>query len=126
LYAEKISVDEMRARKKAIFAQLADSIRALDKRFGGRSGYDEWIEDGLNNAHLASVATYYDCVPGFERLLSIHNGNLPEFYGAVRELTKKTRAERHALLCTTPEVEEPEGEPSSAPLGPRSSGNSLQ
>jgi predicted aminopeptidase len=105
LYAEKMPVDEMRARKKAIFAQLADSIRALDKKFGGRSGYDEWIEEGLNNAHLASVATYYDCVPGFERLLALHNGNLPDFYRAVRDLAKKPRKERHELLCTTPEPE---------------------
>jgi predicted aminopeptidase len=106
LYAEKIPEDEMRARKQEIFAQLADGIRALDKKFGGRSGYDEWIEAGLNNAHLASVATYYDCVPGFERLLAIHNGNLPAFYGAVRDLTKKPRKERHDLLCTTPEPDD--------------------
>jgi predicted aminopeptidase len=107
LYAEKVPADEMRKRKQAIFAQLADDIRALDKKFGGRSGYDEWIEDGLNNAHLASIATYYDCVPGFERLLALHNGNLPAFYRAVRDLTKKPRKERHDLLCTTPEPDEP-------------------
>jgi predicted aminopeptidase len=105
LYAEKIPADEMRARKKATFAQLADGIHALDKKLGGHSGYDEWVEEGLNNAHLASVATYYDCVPGFERLLALHNGNLPAFYGAVRELTKKPRKERHDLLCMTPELD---------------------
>jgi len=106
LYDEKIPADEMRTRKQAIFAKLADDIRALDKKFGGRSGYSEWIDAGLNNAHLASVATYYDCVPGFERLLALHNGNLPQFYGAVRDLTRKPRKERHALLCTTPEPEQ--------------------
>jgi predicted aminopeptidase len=109
LYAEKIPADEMRTRKQAIFAKLADDIRALDAKFGGRSGYSEWIDAGLNNAHLASVATYYDCVPGFERLLALHNGNLPRFYGAVRDLAKKPRKERHALLCTTPEPEQTPG-----------------
>jgi predicted aminopeptidase len=111
LYAEKIPADAMRRRKQAIFAQLAAAIRALDKKLGGRSGYDEWIDEGLNNAHLASIATYYDCVPGFERLLALHNGNLPAFYRAVRDLTKKPRKERHDLLCTTPEPDEP-GPPS--------------
>jgi predicted aminopeptidase len=46
-------------------------------------------------------------VPGFERLLALHNGNLPAFYGAVRDLTKKPRAERHALLCTSPPEQTP-------------------
>jgi predicted aminopeptidase len=66
---------------------------------GVRSGYSDWIAGGLNNAHLASVATYYDCVPGFERLLGIDGGDLPRFYSAVRELARKPRAERHAQLC---------------------------
>jgi predicted aminopeptidase len=101
LYAEKIPADLMRERKQAAFASLAQDIHALEQRFGARSGYSDWIEEGLNNAHLASVATYYDCVPGFERLLALHNGNLPAFYGAARDLAGKPRAERHALLCTT-------------------------
>jgi predicted aminopeptidase len=116
LYAEKIPADDMRQRKQATLAALASEIRALDKKFGGRSGYDEWLDEGLNNAHLASVATYYNCVPGFERLLALHNGNLPQFYSAVRDLTRKPRAERHALLCTTPEPEKAEPP---EPAGPR-------
>jgi predicted aminopeptidase len=102
LYAEKIPVDTMRERKQALFADLARDIRALDTKFGGRSGYNDWIEKGLNNAHLASIATYYDCVPGFARLLAVQNGNLPQFYSAVRDLARKPREERHKVLCTTP------------------------
>jgi predicted aminopeptidase len=63
----------------------------------------------LNNAYLASIATYYDCVPGFERLLASKNGDLPKFYDAVRELTRKSHAERHQLLCQTPVSEESDG-----------------
>jgi predicted aminopeptidase len=104
LYAEQIPMDVMRERKRAVFATLANEIHELDTRFGGHSGYNEWIEQGLNNAHLASVATYYDCVPGFERLLALHNGNLPQFYAAVRELSRKPRADRHAQLCVSQPV----------------------
>jgi predicted aminopeptidase len=45
------------------------------------------------------VATYYDCVPGFKRLLAAGDGDLPRFYAAVRALAAKPRAERHAELC---------------------------
>ncbi len=103
LYAQKMPVQEMRERKRAQFAKLADEIHTLEQRFGRRSGYSEWVDQGLNNAHLASVATYYDCVPGFERLLTLQNGNLLQFYSAVRDLSRKPRNERHALLCTTPQ-----------------------
>jgi predicted aminopeptidase len=101
LYDEKIPVDEMRARKQAELDTLTKEVRVLDAGFGVRSGYNEWIERGLNNAHLVSVATYYDCVPGFGRLLAVHNGNLQQFYATVRELARKPRNERHRQLCTT-------------------------
>src|SRR5262249_28454123 len=89
LYSQKIPEETMRERKKAIFASLDSDLRDLQKRLGARSAYSDWAEEGLNNAHLASVATYYDCVPGFERLLSQHGGDLPAFYAAVRDLAHK-------------------------------------
>ena len=63
--------------------------------------YDAWIAQGLNNAQLASIATYYDCVPGFRRMLAAQDNDLPRFYVAVRELSKLPRARRHAQLCGT-------------------------
>lgn len=99
LYAQKLPVETMRERKKEVFGTLENEIGDLERQLGTRTGYREWIADGLNNAHLASVATYYDCVPGFERLLSAQGGDLSQFYGAVRRLAKLPRAERHAQLC---------------------------
>jgi predicted aminopeptidase len=99
LYASKLPEDAMRARKHDEFTALAEDIRALEHRDGASSGYEEWIGEGLNNAHLASVATYFDCVPGFERLLAREDGDLPRFYAAVRELAKQPQAERHRELC---------------------------
>jgi predicted aminopeptidase len=101
LYRTRLAPDAMRARKAEIFKTLDEQIADLEKRLGVRSSYRK-TEKGLNNAYLASIATYYDCVPGFERLLASKDGNLPKFYDAVRELTKKTREERHELLCQTP------------------------
>ena len=71
----------------------------------GRMGPDmrrsnHWFEEAqLNNAHLASVATYFDCVPGFEHELDSAGANLEAFYRRVRELAKLDQARRDALLC---------------------------
>jgi predicted aminopeptidase len=99
LYDETLSPEVMRERKRAEFARLDGELAELEKRLGIRSAYRDWAPQGLNNAHLASLATYYDCVPGFERLLAKLDGDLPKFYAAVRELARRPRAERHAQLC---------------------------
>jgi predicted aminopeptidase len=100
LYESGAPVAELRERKRQLLAELAADIRALERRQGVHYPvYDEWIAAGLNNAQLAAVATYYDCVPGFKRLLATENDDLARFYAAVRELAKQPRDERHALLC---------------------------
>ena len=99
LYASKLPPEVMRARKREEFEALAQDIRDLARRQGVPSGYEEWISAGLNNAQLASVATYFDCVPGFERLLARQDGDLPRFYAAVRALAREPRAQRHRELC---------------------------
>jgi len=101
LYAQHIPKDEMRARKAASFQELGSEIQAQERRDASHfTLYDEWIAAGLNNAHLASIATYYDCVPGFRRLLRQQDDDLPRFYAAVRELARQPRVARHAQLCS--------------------------
>jgi len=107
LYSQKLEPAVTRERKREIFATLDSQMADLEKRLGLRSSYRDLAPNGLNNAYLASIATYYDCVPGFERLLAKQDGDLPKFYAAVRELTRKPRAERHQLLCQTPVSETP-------------------
>jgi len=99
LYATKLPPEKMRERKREIFAALEADIRALEARHGVSSPYGAWVEAGLNNAHLASVATYYECVPGFERLLAEHGGDLRRFYDAARALAALPRAVRRERLC---------------------------
>jgi predicted aminopeptidase len=89
---------QLSARKAEIFAQLTSEVQALDRKLGVQD-YQSWLKEGLNNAHLASIATYYACVPGLERLLAEAGGELPEFYDRIRVLAKMTRVERHARLC---------------------------
>jgi predicted aminopeptidase len=99
LYASGLARDDMRSAKAAIFNGLSDDIHRLERTAGLGPLYDSWIASGLNNARLAAVATYYDCVPGFMRLLKEQDGDLARFYAATRELARQPRAERHARLC---------------------------
>jgi predicted aminopeptidase len=101
LYVSDAPRREKLQRKRQIFADLASDIRALEHRLAVRSPlYDRWIAEGLNNADLASVSTYYDCVPGFERLLQQNDGDLPRFYDAARKLAHEPKSTRDAELCS--------------------------
>ncbi len=84
----------MRERKAAILARLAADIRVLERSQGsGYALYEQWIADGLNNAHLASVATYYDCVPGSSSCWRESGGDL----GASMRRRARWRASRPRL-----------------------------
>jgi len=103
LYASAAPRREKLRRKQQIFAGLAADIHALERRLKVRAPlYDEWIAAGLNNAELASVDTYTDCLPGFARLLRRENGDLPRFYAAARRLAREPQAKRDAQLCSAP------------------------
>ena len=81
LYRQRIAPDLMRTRKGERLAQLADDIRGIEKQSGRATGYGAWAEAGLNNAHLASVATYFDRIPHFQQLLADQcGGYLPCLY----------------------------------------------
>jgi predicted aminopeptidase len=57
----------------------------------------------MNNAHLASVATYEALVPAFRALLAREGGDLPRFYAAVKELAKLDKTQRDAQLAALAE-----------------------
>jgi predicted aminopeptidase len=101
LYGMKIGPEVMRARKAQVFARLVAELRGLDARFGTESALAAELDGKPNNARLASLATYYDCVPGFERLLAGEHRDLPRFYAAARTLAKLPRDERRSLLCSS-------------------------
>jgi predicted aminopeptidase len=102
LYGEPLGAAAMRERKQQLLANTTAAVREYTQSLGVRSGYDAWLDAGLNNAHLASVATYFDCVPGFERLLAQAGGELNAYYSAVRALAKGPAAGRRALCARLP------------------------
>jgi predicted aminopeptidase len=103
LYASGLPQPLMRERKRETFAELRESYSALKTQWGGHAPFDAWFAEDINNAHLASIATYFTCVPGFERELKAVGGDLPAFYRRVRQLAKLDQQQRDMLICGTAE-----------------------
>jgi predicted aminopeptidase len=102
LYGGPMAPGPMGERKQQLLAATTQSVRDYTSSQGLRSGYDAWLDAGLNNAHLASVATYYDCVPGFEQLLARQGGDFTAYYAAVRALARGPAEGRRALCARQP------------------------
>jgi predicted aminopeptidase len=105
LYQEPLAAEVMGARKREVLAALGENVRAIERQHELRTGYDAWIDAGLNNAHLASVATYSDCVPGFRQLLAQQVEDLSRFYTAVRKLKNDPPGRRALCAVKAPETE---------------------
>jgi predicted aminopeptidase len=100
LYARKgLSPDQMRLEKKAIFVKLHEEYLQIRQRWQGDSLYDRAFKKPWNNARLNTVSTYYDLVPGFERLLRRDHGDLHAFYADVAKMRFLSKAQRRARLA---------------------------
>jgi predicted aminopeptidase len=102
IYASGLTPELMRQKKHAAFTSLRSSFALLKAGWGGNAPFESWFADDLNNAHLASIATYFTCVPGFERELEAVGGDLTAFYARVREIAKLDQEKRDAIVCGSP------------------------
>lgn len=98
LYEKKVSDQVKAEKKKLIFSQLKKDYMKLKESWDGYSGYDKWMQQGLNNAHLLLVATYHDLVPAFNRLLKAENNDLKRFYKRVEKISELEKEKRTAAL----------------------------
>ena len=96
IYAGPEPPEEKRRAKEAAFETLRIEYAALRQSWNGRDYYEAWISAPLNNAHIASVATYRYWVPGLRRLLEA-NG-LDAFYDEVEALGGLDADERRLRL----------------------------
>ncbi len=98
LYAQDLPAEQRPQAKARAFEALRQDYAALKLSWGGFSGYDRWFAQPLGNAHLASVATYHQYVPGFRRLLEEQGGDLRRFYARAAEVARLAPGERARLL----------------------------
>lgn len=102
VYASTLTEHEKRQRRAEILTALREEFDRRAQDWPEAADYTRWLADGLNNAKLASVATYHTWVPAFRTLLAQANGDLSRFHAAVTELGQLPPAARaralHALM----------------------------
>ena len=92
--------DEQRlARKRELLEGLRAAFAERVRADPTLAGAERWLSEDLNNAKLASVATYNTWVPAFERLLAEQGGQLDAFYAAVEKLAALPAGARAARLA---------------------------
>lgn len=98
IYAAGGTPEALRAAKERAFRQLQEDYRALRASWNGAADYDAWFSQPLNNATLASVATYTRWVPALRtRLAAV---GLAKFYEDVAALAELGLVEREARLSS--------------------------
>jgi predicted aminopeptidase len=98
IYRRGEPVDAMRDAKTVRLERMRADYAVLKQEWGGYTGYDNWFAAGLNNAQLATVATYNGLEPAFTALLAQEQGDLAAFYARAQELARRSSSERRATL----------------------------
>jgi len=98
LYRSTRSPADKRARKGEIFDQLRRDYGILRAAWGGYEAYDNWMNADLNNAKIASLASYHDFVDELKRVLAALNGDFERFYGYADLLAQMSVGARHRCL----------------------------
>jgi predicted aminopeptidase len=71
---------------------------AIRLQWRGDSRYDRFFAKPMNNARLNTVATYYDLLPAFERLLKQCDGDLEQFFAVLKATKSLSKKDRRARL----------------------------
>lgn len=98
IYNSSHGNDRKRLAKQQVLTRAYDEYEYLKKSWNGYSGFDNWMQRGLNNARLSSMATYNDLVPAFQTLLRQVDYDLHKFYSEVKVLGALAENERLAKL----------------------------
>jgi len=92
------SPEKLRQEKQRILDDMKAQYTKLKTQWNGDTEFDWWFNHPVNNAHLNSVAAYYDLVPAFEHILAQNGGDLEKLYQAAERLAKKSKTERREEL----------------------------
>jgi len=96
IFAQDLPEDEMRAQKAHAYEQMRSDYARLKEAWGGPTDYDRWFDQPLNNAALASVATYRRWLPTLKARLEALG---PErFYADMHELAEMSSIGRELVL----------------------------
>ncbi|MEZ5386896.1 MAG: aminopeptidase [Prosthecobacter sp.] len=91
------SVEAERQAKQQVFSDMLRraGVRGPQTRIRSDDEYGAW-----NNARLNTISSYYNLVPGFERLIKEHGDDLDAFHHAVESMRQLDQKERWKALGT--------------------------
>ena len=98
-YADEQDQERLEQLKQLHIAQLRQAYAVLKKQWGGYAAYDNWMQQDLNNAHFALVATYHELVPAFEKILAQQGHDLERFYAEVEKIGAESKIKRGQRLA---------------------------
>jgi len=98
LYAQPLSDEQKREQKRQLFTQLKQSYQQWRAQHA-YSDYDGFMNQDLNNANLALIATYTDKVPAFLAMLHAAHGNFAAFYREARRVGELPPEQRQVALA---------------------------
>ncbi|MCX4029602.1 aminopeptidase [Endozoicomonas sp. SM1973] len=99
LYQQPLSSSAMAQQKQQLLAKLtADYQQKRQQQWHNQPYYDHWISSQLNNAKLATVATYYRWVPALLSLYEQHQRDLGAFMSACQQLAQQPYQQRQNTL----------------------------
>lgn len=98
IYASEKNDEEKLIAKRDSYRQLRKNYIELRKQWGGNGAYDRWVFSGVNNAKIQAVATYYDYVPFFRRMIVESGGDLARFYQQLDKLVAMGKHERQLFI----------------------------
>lgn len=90
--------DKSEKGKQEIFDRLQRDYLDLKKQWNNDARYDRWMSQGLNNSHLALLATYEHYVPAFLKMIETHQGNMTAFYDQMKTWQQLSSAQRKRKL----------------------------
>ena len=87
LYSSGEPINEMRKQKELIFNGLIDEYKLLKSaKWDNANWFDGWFEQSINNARLASFATYRDRVPDILKVLERCHFDFDKFYQKIKTI----------------------------------------
>lgn len=96
IYGSALSADAKRVAKAESFDVMQDEYASLKARWDGADDYDAWFAQPLNNATLASVATYRRWLPALRSRLE--RVGLDAFYQEMEAVAALPADERAPVL----------------------------
>lgn len=106
VYASAQIDEHKRLEKAQVLAQMKTEHSVLQtQRWQGKAWYNSWFKQPVNNARLASFATYRDLVPQFEALFLACEQDFSRFYQTVALQKRQAKAAIVATQCVNDPIE---------------------